>query len=174
LNRKQILSKLVKQNIDIVCLQEVHIKNQDKKYLEFNKLGKLHAKQSKCTDIKGRILILEIKIGQRQILLVNIYASKKNQKEFYKKLHERIVETGQKDICIVGDYNGIIETTKDYICDNKKMKKRNILPQTFFDMTEELNLIDVWRTLNPMEKQSKNRSQIRPRGHMAYQKNIKN
>uniref|UniRef100_A0A2H6ND72 Endonuclease/exonuclease/phosphatase domain-containing protein n=1 Tax=Micrurus carvalhoi TaxID=3147026 RepID=A0A2H6ND72_9SAUR len=76
----------------------------------------------------------------------------KTKKEFYKKLHERIVETGQKDICTVGDYYGIIETIKDYVCHNKKLKKKNTLPQTFFDMTEELNLIDVWRTLNPMEQ----------------------
>lgn len=97
--RKKILSKLMKQNVDIICLQEVHIRKQDKKYLEYNKLGNLFAALSEkrkrgavvyirkeiiakviYEDPKGRVLLIEVIRGESRMLLINIYALNKKQK----------------------------------------------------------------------------------------------
>uniref|UniRef100_A0A2H6NEB2 exodeoxyribonuclease III n=1 Tax=Micrurus carvalhoi TaxID=3147026 RepID=A0A2H6NEB2_9SAUR len=131
IKRKQILSRLVKQKLEIVCLQEVHIKKQFQKYLKYPKLGRLFValadqkqkeivvyvkKEIKVTekyvDPQGRILILELELGYKPMLLVIIYAPNDNQNQFYKDLHEKIVEMEQDNVCIVGDLNVVVDIKK--------------------------------------------------------------
>uniref|UniRef100_A0A2D4KI06 exodeoxyribonuclease III n=1 Tax=Micrurus paraensis TaxID=1970185 RepID=A0A2D4KI06_9SAUR len=139
IKRKQTFSKLQKQNADITCLQEVHISKQHEDVLESPKLGKLHLaltnkkKRGVAVYIKdclnprqiyndedGRMLLIEITIDQKKILLVTIYAPNTNKKEFYFKLHCKIIETEQVNVCIVGDYNTVSDIEKDY-----KSSKKN-------------------------------------------------
>uniref|UniRef100_A0A2D4EWV0 Endonuclease/exonuclease/phosphatase domain-containing protein n=1 Tax=Micrurus corallinus TaxID=54390 RepID=A0A2D4EWV0_MICCO len=87
------------------------------------------------------------------MLLVIIYAPNNNQNKFYKDLHEKIVEMGQDNICIVGDLNAVVDIRKDYFSSVKNKKKRKILPRSFFKMTHELNFIDQWRRINLGKKE---------------------
>uniref|UniRef100_A0A2D4EWX3 Endonuclease/exonuclease/phosphatase domain-containing protein n=1 Tax=Micrurus corallinus TaxID=54390 RepID=A0A2D4EWX3_MICCO len=82
------------------------------------------------------------------MLLVIIYAPNDNQNKFYKDLHEKIVEMEQDNVCIVGDLNTVVDIKKDYFSNVKNKKKRKILPRSFFNMTQELDLIDQWRRIN--------------------------
>uniref|UniRef100_A0A2D4L267 Endonuclease/exonuclease/phosphatase domain-containing protein n=1 Tax=Micrurus paraensis TaxID=1970185 RepID=A0A2D4L267_9SAUR len=87
------------------------------------------------------------------MLLVVIYDPNKNQSQFYSNLHAKILETGQGNICIVGDFNAVANIRKNYITSTKKKKKRNTVPTSFFEMIQELNLVAQWRRLNLEKKE---------------------
>uniref|UniRef100_A0A8C7E2H6 exodeoxyribonuclease III n=1 Tax=Naja naja TaxID=35670 RepID=A0A8C7E2H6_NAJNA len=170
--RRKILAKLIKQNADIVCLQETRIKKSDEKYLECPKLGKLYTAPADSgkkkgivvyvkDDIKvdliildpdGRTLILQIWINSISIILVVIYAPNGDQKEFFKHLYEKIVGLEKRNICILGDFNAIVDYQKDH-SGGRNTKKKRQLPKICMEMMMELNLIDIWRRLNPDKKQ---------------------
>uniref|UniRef100_A0A670XY46 exodeoxyribonuclease III n=1 Tax=Pseudonaja textilis TaxID=8673 RepID=A0A670XY46_PSETE len=175
--RNQILKKLAKQKMDTVCLQEVHVRAQDKRHLICPKLGKLftapankHKKKGIAIYVKQdywlqhkqiykdqeeRMFFIEINVNQKKMLLVTIYAPNTNQKDFYNRLHHKIIEFEYANVCIVGDYNAVPDKDKDYRTSKKKKKKkeRRILPSSFNNIVRELNLKDVCRELNPNKKQ---------------------
>uniref|UniRef100_A0A2D4PX86 Endonuclease/exonuclease/phosphatase domain-containing protein n=1 Tax=Micrurus surinamensis TaxID=129470 RepID=A0A2D4PX86_MICSU len=119
--KKKILGKLCKEKTDIISLQEIHIQKSDEKYLEYPKLGKLFTspadkKKKKgiavyireeiktklvFVDPNGRILMLEIWLPHKKVLFAFIYAPNEKQQEFYKNLHEKIVEFEQKNVLLV-------------------------------------------------------------------------
>uniref|UniRef100_A0A2D4NM73 Endonuclease/exonuclease/phosphatase domain-containing protein n=1 Tax=Micrurus surinamensis TaxID=129470 RepID=A0A2D4NM73_MICSU len=97
IERKRTFSKLEKLKLDIIYLQEVHIKKQHSKELDHPKIGKLYTslpQQSKrrvalyiketinakqiFMDEEGRVLIVEIMMNYKQILFVAIYALNNN------------------------------------------------------------------------------------------------
>uniref|UniRef100_A0A8C6XAH7 Endonuclease/exonuclease/phosphatase domain-containing protein n=1 Tax=Naja naja TaxID=35670 RepID=A0A8C6XAH7_NAJNA len=186
--RRRMLSKIEKQKMDVVCLQEVHIKKQDESLLQYKKLGKLYTTLAEEKESGRIILIVELFVGRKSILLVGIYAPNKNQSEFYKNTHDKIIELGNQNVCVIGDYNTIVDIQKDYTSEQKCKFKRNILPKAFFEMSEELNLMDLWRTLNPgvtqftfysnphkswsrIDMQLEDKKAIKPQAQMAYQEN---
>uniref|UniRef100_A0A670XXI0 exodeoxyribonuclease III n=1 Tax=Pseudonaja textilis TaxID=8673 RepID=A0A670XXI0_PSETE len=173
IKRKRILSKLIKHNADITCLQETHIKKKDEKYLECPKLGKLFttpADEEKkkgiavyvkedlkseliWSDLEGRTLGLEIWINDIPILLVAIYAPNGDQKEFFKHLYRKLVELQKRNICIVGDFNSIADFQNDHSNAGKNKKGKRELPKICREMMKELNLTDIWRRLHPEKRQ---------------------
>lgn len=44
------------------------------------------------SDEEGRMLMLELEVEQKKILITAIYAPNKNQYEFFKKIHNKIME----------------------------------------------------------------------------------
>lgn len=42
IKRKRIFNKLVKEQGDLICLQETHIRERDYKLMRYSKLGKLY------------------------------------------------------------------------------------------------------------------------------------
>uniref|UniRef100_A0A2D4J5X9 exodeoxyribonuclease III n=1 Tax=Micrurus lemniscatus lemniscatus TaxID=129467 RepID=A0A2D4J5X9_MICLE len=102
--RNQTLKKLTKQKMDIICLQEVHVRAQDERFLQYKKLGKLYTALAEgkkrgvvvyvrdgveaemlYMDSVGRTLILKV-VWEQKILLVVIYAPNKKQDIYYKKM----------------------------------------------------------------------------------------
>uniref|UniRef100_A0A2D4NF55 exodeoxyribonuclease III n=1 Tax=Micrurus spixii TaxID=129469 RepID=A0A2D4NF55_9SAUR len=143
IKRKQILNKLTKQNVDIICLQEVHIQKQHRKYLDYPKLGVLFtalADQKKrgvaiyvknkinekkiYADEQGRILMIQINLHQKQLLLVGMYAADDNQKKFYNRLYDKIISVSEENICLIGDFNAIVDVKKDYVSTEQIRKKK--------------------------------------------------
>lgn len=109
--RTQTFAKLWKLDVDVICLQEVHIKKEHSKLLENTKIGKLYTtlpqkeKRGIATYVKerlkskliysdeeGRILTIELEVEQKQTLLTAIYEPNKNQYEFFLKIHNKIME----------------------------------------------------------------------------------
>uniref|UniRef100_A0A2D4J9C2 Uncharacterized protein n=1 Tax=Micrurus lemniscatus lemniscatus TaxID=129467 RepID=A0A2D4J9C2_MICLE len=97
--------------------------------------------------------MIELEKCQKQMLLVTIYAPNENQSEYYSKLHEKKLEIGQRNICIVEDYNAVVDIKKTILATQKNKKKRKTLPTSFFDIIQELNLLDRCRRLNPEKKE---------------------
>ncbi|XP_060543089.1 transmembrane protein 168 isoform X2 [Pantherophis guttatus] len=60
-------------------------------------------------------------------------------------MHTKILQWDYRSILIMGDWNGVIDSKLD----KKSLVKSKIrLPQTFFEMKEDLELKDVWRIHN--------------------------
>lgn len=129
----------------MTCLQEVHIKKRHQKILENSKLGKLYtsltskknrgvavyvkdwiSSELKYADEDGRTVMIELVLENRKILLVVIYAPNQNQQDFLKKIHNKIIELDYEDICLIGDYNAIVDVGKDYKTGKKIRKKKKL------------------------------------------------
>uniref|UniRef100_A0A670HWB0 Reverse transcriptase domain-containing protein n=1 Tax=Podarcis muralis TaxID=64176 RepID=A0A670HWB0_PODMU len=54
-------------------------------------------------------------------------------------------------IIIMGDMNGVVSLEMDRL--RKTKNKEGKLPKTFFAMTKNCNLVDIWRLRHPLEKQ---------------------
>ncbi|XP_060541747.1 ubiquitin-conjugating enzyme E2 E2 isoform X2 [Pantherophis guttatus] len=155
--------------------QEAHIRKDHSKILIYPKLGKLYVsladqkkrgvvvynrrglvKRQEYADIEGRILMLEISIGQKIVLLVNTYVPNVNQMGFFKDLYKKINELNYEHVCIVGDLNAIADTSIDYDPGkgSPKYKKghRKVLPKTWDNLKTEIGLRDIWRDFHPMQK----------------------
>lgn len=59
-----------------------------------------------------------------------IYTPNTNQKEFYHKLHQKIIESEQENVCLIGDFNAVVDTKKDYSSNKKRRKEEHC--QTHF------------------------------------------
>ena len=106
-------------------------------------------------DAEGRLLILLINSEYGQLLLANIYAPTKDnpakQSRFLQKLSDAIHKYEDYGIIIGGDFN---------ICQNEFYDKQGGKQQTtsnsakqLDNMMTDINLIDVWRILNPELRQ---------------------
>lgn len=95
--------------------------------------------------------MVEIQINSNKILLVAIYAPNEKQDNFLKKLYEDEIIRKYEHICLVGDFSAILDKIKDYEKEDKR-KSQKKLPKVFFQMMEELGLIDIWRKQNTEKK----------------------
>lgn len=140
--RRQIFQKLKKQKLDLICLQETHIKMRDSKYLLQERIGKLfHASDEKKkkkglavyvkpylnprlikTDKEGRFLMIEIQINRKPTICCAIYAPNDNKERnsFFRNLREELSELEYPSIFIIGDYNGVAIPSLD----KKSLKTR--------------------------------------------------
>lgn len=68
----------------------------------------------------------------KKILLVAIYAPNGNQDKFYRKLYEDSTIRKYDHIYMMGDYNAIVDKTKDYQKERKRRTPKRKLPKEFF------------------------------------------
>ena len=167
------LKKLV--DIDIIMLQEVHVKNREQCNLwEVEWGGKIHAScgesnsrgvamlihpRSSITlsnvkgDADGRILCGEARSAgtdDTKLLLCNLYAPNIDCAEFFIKVVQMLdsysTTSNNCGVVIGGDFNLVMDPTVDRRC-----SERNHIQslQVLTDYMERANLCDVWRTRNP-------------------------
>ena len=103
------------------------------------------------TDKEGRIIQCIIKYGQEMLQIINIYSptNPANRKDFYINL-QNFIDYNQKTI-IAGDFNMIENLFLDRIGGNPN-KTHTIGSETFKTVKIKLNLIDIWRKNNPLQK----------------------
>uniref|UniRef100_A0A670ICH5 Reverse transcriptase domain-containing protein n=1 Tax=Podarcis muralis TaxID=64176 RepID=A0A670ICH5_PODMU len=170
--RKRIFHILKKEHLDIICLQETHVTRLHRKVLINKRLGQefissdrvkkrgvvIYAKENLSPkflfkDEQGRILAIEIQIQGEKVLILGIYAPNEGKSEFYKKLHETLLDyLDYSNIIMMGDMNGVVSTYMDK-SQNQNLTKDGRLPKTFFELTDNMDLIDLWRTRNPLGKE---------------------
>uniref|UniRef100_A0A8D2JHQ9 Endonuclease/exonuclease/phosphatase domain-containing protein n=1 Tax=Varanus komodoensis TaxID=61221 RepID=A0A8D2JHQ9_VARKO len=85
----------------------------------------------------------------KKVLLVMIYAPNDHQEMFYQKLHAFLLQLDYQTVCVMGDFNAIVDKKMDCKSEIKGKQGRRILPKSCCNMIEELRLIDVWRHKNP-------------------------
>lgn len=98
-------------------------------------------------DLNGNYIFVAAKILDKRVLIVSIYGPNKDNPEFYLALERKIREIGIENVIIGGDWNLVLNFTLDYY--NYK-HKNNIKAQEQIDtMMTNLDLVDIWRELNP-------------------------
>uniref|UniRef100_A0A670JD11 Reverse transcriptase domain-containing protein n=1 Tax=Podarcis muralis TaxID=64176 RepID=A0A670JD11_PODMU len=170
--RRRIFHILKREQLDIICLQETHVTRLHRKVLINKRLGQefissdkvkkrgvvIYAKESLSPkllfkDEQGRILAIEKQTQGEKFLILGIYAPNEGKSEFYKKLHETILEyLDYTNIIMMGDMNGVVSTNMDK-SQNQNLTKDGRLPKSFFELTDNMDLIDIWRTKNPLGKE---------------------
>uniref|UniRef100_A0A803TCK0 exodeoxyribonuclease III n=1 Tax=Anolis carolinensis TaxID=28377 RepID=A0A803TCK0_ANOCA len=171
--RKAVMNLLIKGKFDIVALQESHIAQKHVAYLKNSKLGReffsadarkkrgvvLYIKEKieaelKFKDTEGRYVGVEIKMGDRMILICNIYVPNGPKTRFIKELRDQITKSEAEHIMIFGDFNGVLDPTQDKSRNTKRPKRDDsgMLPRNMLSMKEEFNLHDIWRYHNPTQR----------------------
>ena len=171
--RRAIFSYLKAQKATIFCLQETYSSIEDEKVWPAEWGGKMFFSHGSshsrgvCTllnphstfhlrrveaDSEGRFLIVKVIIDEECFFVTNIYAPTdyRDQDCFIRLLSERLISnTDTSKVVISGDWN----TTLNPIDKRggqpwKATSYRNSL----INLMEELNLIDIYRQINPTKK----------------------
>ena len=168
--RREIFNWLRAKKPSICMLQEVHCTENSNPFwkaewgyeaffssFESNKAGVCILFQNNFNlqfyrsyiDPSGRFIICDIKADEKLLTLANIYAPNEDNPLFFQNFFEHLSEFNCDDIIIGGDFNLVLDIEKD---------KKGGLPKTqqnslkiIKDFSENLNLLDPWRVLNPDE-----------------------
>lgn len=118
----------------MTCIQEVHLRKTDNKYLkhkalvsEFLSLAKTkkrgvviyvkdELKPKKIwQDNDGRMLGVEVYIEEKKILIVGVYAPNSAKETFFLSLQQRLNEANYDNVILMGDFNAVMDMTLDLI-----------------------------------------------------------
>ena len=157
-----------KLNYDILCLQDTHwteknspqvrkiwggecILNGNKTnargvaILFSNKIEyKIHNVHK---DNDGNLLIIDLKLSEYEIKLINVYCPNKDTPLFFENINEIIESNTQEYVLLCGDLNLVLDPNKDYYNytnQNNNPKSCAIIKQSI----KQNNLIDVFRYFN--------------------------
>lgn len=98
-------------------------------------------------DIGGNYIFASIQIMNKELLIISIYGPNRDDPVFYVELEKRIKEIGTENVVIGGDWNLVLDFDLDY---HNYKHSNNIKAQEQVDnMMTNLDLLDVWRELNP-------------------------
>ena len=157
-------------------LQETHSSVEDEKQWSDNFKGKIfysHGTTNSCgvaiaflgskslevvetrNDDQGRILILDIKICDKELLLVNLCNAntEKEQLDTLTKLSQMlnsIPNIINKNVILGGDFNLFFNTSLETQGRNPVLKKKSLAK--LIEIKERLDLCDIWRIKNPKSK----------------------
>ena len=168
----QYLKNCVHSN-GFVFLQETHSSITDEKKWNDEFPGQLffaHGKTNSCgvaigylgskpfnmlnpiNDVNGRILILDVKVGDEIFVLANIYKPN-NEAEQLLTLSEfcnflnKIDDIKNKKIILGGDFNAYFDSKLDASGGKPTIKKQTIAK--LIEILETFDLCDIWRIRNP-------------------------
>jgi len=94
-------------------------------------------------DTNGNLLILNCKICDKQITLINIYGPNRDNPGFYQDVHERMSKYDNSLFIMAGDFNLILNPDTDaynYVNLNNPNARNRVL-----NMITDHSLIDCWR-----------------------------
>ena len=83
----------------------------------------------------------------KDFLLVSLYGPNRDDPSFFEELEERIVEIGCENVIVGGDWNLVLDFNLDYY--NYKHFNNVKGQEQVGSMMDSLDLIDIWRELNP-------------------------
>lgn len=95
----------------------------------------------------GNSIIILVKINGQEFTLVNVYGPNRDEPEFYGKIKDRLINLEAPNIIMAGDFNLVLDPSRDYY--NYKHVNNPRARQAVDEMTQELDLCDIWRELNP-------------------------
>ena len=165
--RRDVFKYLRDKNHSILCLQDTHftkdIEHLIKSEWGYKAVFSSFSSQSRgvailfknnfefkiCNsynDQRGNIIILDIEIDKHRITLVNLYGPNTDDPDFYDDIYKRILQQGNNDILLVGDWNLLLDPNvdgKNYKHINNPNARQRVLK-----LMTDLNLYDVWRDEN--------------------------
>ena len=165
--RRDVFSYLRNKKYSILCLQDTHftknIEHIIKSEWGYKAYFSSFSSQSRgvailfnnnfdftvhnfYNDQRGNIIILDIEIDNRRIRLVTLYGPNSDEPNFYDNVKKLILQQGNTDIILVGDWNILLNPTLDG--KNYKHVNNPNARQRLLKLITELNLYDVWRDEN--------------------------
>ena len=160
------------KDLDIILLQETHIKNKEQvKLWECEWGGKIYASCGESNvrgvitmihpnsviklenvkgDQNGRLVCGELVIGEKRLILCNVYAPNNDDSTFFLemvKLVDSYTATLHEGVIVAGDFNLVLDPEKDRRGASMSNHERSL--QILVDYMERASLCDVWRTMNP-------------------------
>ena len=168
--RRDVFQYIRKKKYNIACLQDIHVSMKMETYVKAewgqNAFFSTYTSNSrgicilfdKCdfkvhrikSDVSGNYIILDLTIQDKRVTLVSIYGPNSDQPSFYQNLKIKIQEFENDMVLICGDWNLVLEPTKDL--ENYANINNPKARETVLKMIEELNLIDIWRIMHENDK----------------------
>ena len=99
------------------------------------------------TDPKGRFIICDLTTNGKCITLANIYAPNEDDPNFFTSVFNRLLDFKCEEIIVGGDVNLVRDVNKDNKGGLARSHKKSL--EVINDFSENLDLIDAWRVLNP-------------------------
>ena len=99
------------------------------------------------TDPKGRFIICDLTTNGKYITLANIYAPNEDDPNFFTSVFNRLLDFKCEEIIVGGDFNLVLDVNKDKKGGLARSHKKSL--EVINDFSENLDLIDAWRVLNP-------------------------
>ena len=102
-----------------------------------------------CKDKNGRFIILETKLDNQHLVLVNIYAPNdtSQQIKFFQELNKTLTNYADNNLIIGGDFNCAL-TPKDRKSVKRATNKHMVIKE-IGNLCSHFDLTDIWRQLNP-------------------------
>lgn len=172
IKRRKVLAYLKSKNTDIAFIQESHIVG-DEEAEKFKKgwVGRVfHSSYSskrngvmilinkhlsfimlkQHSDREGRLICIEAMINGIRTVLCNIYAPNKEEPDFFHEVN-RVVGNMEGQVILAGDFNQVM----DGIIDKSKPSSKSVPRDraAIQMMAEDLGLVDIWRLVNPRERE---------------------
>ena len=98
-------------------------------------------------DSNGNFILISLKVMEKDFLLISLYGPNKDDPLFYNKLKQHILEFKVDYTIIGGDWNLVQNFNLDYF--NYKHYNNEKAQKQVNEMMIDLDLIDIWRELNP-------------------------
>ena len=171
IKRKTFFNVIKRNHIDIVCVQEAYITDEDIDLWEREWGGKMFyypgTKHSlgqiilvknnfkydiKCVTRRDRLLAIEINLIDSILHIANIYApNDSNEKRlFYDELKNYSLNVQTQNIIFCGDVNCVVDNKIDIISGNTHPKRDIDKLNEFLSVCD---LFDVWRLFHAEEKE---------------------
>lgn len=173
IKRKKLLLYLKQKKVDIALLQETHLDNEESTTLQRDWVGKvffsayssnkrgvailirknLNIKIHKqFSDQEGRWVAIDMESYGIRFSLVNIYAPNSDSPDFFTDICNTVKQIGNSYAIIGGDFNQVRIPTldKSSTLGTRPVQKSQLAIDI---MEEELGLVDIWRLLNPQERE---------------------
>ena len=102
------------------------------------------------SDPEGRFVIVDIKMEEKILTLVNLYAPNDDNPTFFKNVLNQLLSFDCGEIILGSDYNLVMEVEKDKSGGNPTTHKNSLKEVRY--IADSLDLVDIWRVLNPDAK----------------------
>ena len=107
---------------------------------------------NQINDVNGRILILDVKVGDEIFVFANIYNPNKEAEQLltlseFSNFLNKIDDIKNKKIILGGDFNAYFDSKLDASGGKPTIKKQTIAK--LIEILETFGLCDIWRIRNP-------------------------
>ena len=97
-------------------------------------------------DDKGDYMILQLKMNDQTITLINLHSPNNDDPAFYDRVRGEIKSIRNQELIVAGDWNLVLNPELD--SQNYKHTNNPKCREKVIDLTNELSLVDIWRELN--------------------------
>lgn len=170
--RRDLFQYVRQKKYDIICLQDVHLVENMEPFIKSEwgyhlymspfrgnqrgvmilinntfeyEIGKI------VKDPNGNFIIVELTISDKRLSRVNIYGPNDDKPQFYRTLHQHVLDLNNEYVIFCGDWNFVLDPNLD--TENYKSINNPRARSTVLKIIDENEYIDVWRTLNDNKKQ---------------------